>query len=202
MTRVRRERLLSLVGGASVALASCAVIGWPIGLFVAAVAGPLAAHGVILLAQRSVAVLPDADLALALDLAAAALRCGQPLASALHLAAPAAGAAEDRLRQVAVLLRLGAEASEAWAEVASGPLAPLARAAVRSADSGVRLAAVFETLARDLRRDLVAAAQHRAQRVGVSALAPLGLCFLPAFVCLGIVPVVVGIARTAVIGVP
>ena len=202
MSGVRREHVLPLVGGASVALASCAVIAWPIGLFVAAAAGPLAAHGVVLLAQRSVAVLPDADLALGLDLAAAALRCGQPLANALQLAAPAAGAAEDRFRQVAVLLRLGAEPAEAWAEAASGPLAPVARAAVRSADSGVRLAGVFETLARDLRRDLVAAAQHRAQRVGVAALAPLGLCFLPAFVCLGIVPVVVGIARTAVIGVP
>jgi hypothetical protein len=28
-------------------------------------------------------------------------------------------------------------------------------------------------------------------------MAPLGLCFLPAFVCLGVVPVVLGIARTA-----
>jgi hypothetical protein len=26
-------------------------------------------------------------------------------------------------------------------------------------------------------------------------MAPLGLCFLPAFVCLGVVPVVVGIAK-------
>ncbi|MDQ3055153.1 MAG: type II secretion system protein F, partial [Actinomycetota bacterium] len=34
----------------------------------------------------------------------------------------------------------------------------------------------------------------RAQRAGVALMAPLGLCFLPAFVCLGVVPVVVGIA--------
>lgn len=32
------------------------------------------------------------------------------------------------------------------------------------------------------------------RRVGVLAVAPLGLCFLPAFVLLGIVPVVVGLA--------
>ena len=33
------------------------------------------------------------------------------------------------------------------------------------------------------------------ERAGVLAAAPLGLCFLPSFVCLGIVPIVVGIAR-------
>jgi pilus assembly protein TadC len=32
------------------------------------------------------------------------------------------------------------------------------------------------------------------QRAGVRVLAPLGLCFLPAFVCLGVVPLVIGIA--------
>ena len=32
-------------------------------------------------------------------------------------------------------------------------------------------------------------------RAGVLVSGPLGLCFLPAFVCLGIVPVVVGLAR-------
>jgi hypothetical protein len=34
-----------------------------------------------------------------------------------------------------------------------------------------------------------------AQRVGVHAVAPLALCFLPAFVLLGIVPLVVGLAQ-------
>jgi pilus assembly protein TadC len=33
-----------------------------------------------------------------------------------------------------------------------------------------------------------------AERAGVLIAGPLGLCFLPAFVCLGIVPVVVGLA--------
>jgi pilus assembly protein TadC len=32
------------------------------------------------------------------------------------------------------------------------------------------------------------------RRAGVWVLAPLGLCFLPAFVCLGVVPLVLGIA--------
>jgi pilus assembly protein TadC len=33
-----------------------------------------------------------------------------------------------------------------------------------------------------------------AERAGVAISGPLGLCFLPAFVCLGIVPVVIGLA--------
>ena len=32
------------------------------------------------------------------------------------------------------------------------------------------------------------------RRAGVWVLAPLGLCFLPAFVCLGVAPLVLGIA--------
>ena len=34
----------------------------------------------------------------------------------------------------------------------------------------------------------------RAQRAGIGVLAPLGLCFLPAFVCIGVVPIIVGLA--------
>jgi hypothetical protein len=34
----------------------------------------------------------------------------------------------------------------------------------------------------------------RAERVGVWSLLPLGCCFLPAFVCLGVVPMILGVA--------
>jgi pilus assembly protein TadC len=71
----------------------------------------------------------------------------------------------------------------------------VASTARRSAESGVRLARGFEVLADELRADSRAAAAARAQRAGVWAIAPLGLCFLPAFACLGIVPVIVGIAH-------
>jgi hypothetical protein len=33
-------------------------------------------------------------------------------------------------------------------------------------------------------------------------MAPLGLCFLPAFACLGVLPVIVGIARGVLNGTP
>jgi hypothetical protein len=142
---------------------------------------------------------PDAALALTLDLAAAALRAGQPVSWALAAAGPAASAGTGAaLREVAGLLRLGAEPAEAWRSVADDPvLGRVARTAARSASSGARLASGWEQLADELRAELQAAATARAHRAGVWAIAPLGLCFLPAFVCLGIVPVVVTVARGA-----
>ncbi len=142
-------------------------------------------------------------LPLTLDLVAAALRAGRPFAEALALAAPAAGdplAAE--LARVAGLLRLGADPNEAWAGLADDEvLAPVASTACRSAASGIRLATAFERAAAESRASRRAAALARAERAGVLAAAPLGLCFLPAFLCLGVVPVVVGIAHTALAGV-
>ncbi len=45
-----------------------------------------------------------------------------------------------------------------------------------------------------VREALTDAAEARAQRAGVLIAAPLGLCFLPAFLVLGVVPVVIGLA--------
>ena len=133
---------------------------------------------------------------LLLDLLAAALRSGQPTSSAVVAVAPVAGARlAAQLRQVGGLLRLGADPVHAWASLTDSALAPVASTARRSAESGVRLARGFELLAVELRDDARAAAMARAQRAGVWAVAPLGLCFLPAFACLGIIPVIVGIAH-------
>lgn len=137
-----------------------------------------------------------------LDLMATVLRSGQPVPTALLVAAPAAGPpVAATLSQVAGLLRLGADPDQAWRTFLDDPvLAPIARTACRSADSGIRLASGIERLAVELRADARAAAQAKAHRAGVWAVAPLGLCFLPAFVCVGIVPVVAGVARGAFTG--
>jgi pilus assembly protein TadC len=75
-------------------------------------------------------------------------------------------------------------------------LAPVARAVARSAESGSRLAAAFDRLAADRRAALASGGLSRARSAGVIAMAPLGLCFLPAFVCLGIVPIVLSLFGT------
>jgi pilus assembly protein TadC len=63
-----------------------------------------------------------------------------------------------------------------------------------SASSGSALAQGIADLAEQSRQDATHAAAAAAERAGVLIAGPLGLCFLPAFVCLGIAPVVVGLA--------
>jgi len=68
------------------------------------------------------------------------------------------------------------------------------RLARRSSVSGVALAEAVAVLASQCRQDAAHAAAAAAERAAVLIAGPLGLCFLPAFVCLGIVPVVAGLA--------
>ena len=49
-------------------------------------------------------------------------------------------------------------------------------------------------LADQSRHEAADAASAAAERASVLIAGPLGLCYLPAFVCLGIVPVVAGLA--------
>jgi Flp pilus assembly protein TadB len=195
LVSLRRLHVLTVV---SVACLGSVVFGVLAGAVAAAVLAPLAVAAVTRLDARRGRSAPDPALPFTLDLAAAALRAGQPVASALALAAPAAAPpVAALLNQVAALLHLGADPAEAWAGAAEDPtLAGVALAARRSANSGARLALGWEQLADDLRAELSATALARAQRAGVWAMAPLGLCFLPAFVCLGVVPTVIGIAHS------
>ncbi|BDT84587.1 type II secretion system F family protein [Nocardia cyriacigeorgica] len=135
------------------------------------------------------------------DLLAACLRAGMPIASAVHAVVPGAPAVlAEPLRRAADLLALGADAATAWeraaqeATDASGEIAALARLARRSARSGSSLAVAVGELAEQRRGAVEDAAAARAERAGVLIGGPLGLCFLPAFICLGIVPVIIGLA--------
>nr|WP_194853001.1 type II secretion system F family protein [Nocardia sp. SYP-A9097] len=134
-----------------------------------------------------------------LDLFAACLRAGLPAAAAAG--AVAAGAGEPLgsvMRRAADLLALGADPVTAWEQATDGcadeGVAALARMARRSARSGAGLATAVGELAEQRRGAVEDAAAARAERAGVLIGGPLGLCFLPAFVCLGIVPVVIGLA--------
>jgi pilus assembly protein TadC len=136
------------------------------------------------------------ELPLTLDLLSVCLRAGMPLVAALETVADALpGPFSDDLHVIAGLQRLGTAPAVAWVELASDPdLAPVGRVVARSAESGSRLAAAFDRLAVDRRAALASAGLSRARTAGVVAMAPLGLCFLPAFVCLGIVPIVLSLA--------
>ncbi|WP_242675693.1 type II secretion system F family protein [Streptosporangium minutum] len=136
------------------------------------------------------------DLPLAADLMVACLRAGQPIVGAIDVTVEAVGGPlGERLAWVSGQLKLGAAPESAWqALAAEPPLAPLARMMSRAALSGAPVADVLTRLSDDSRHAVRAASAAAARRVGVQAVAPLGLCFLPAFVFLGIVPVVAGLA--------
>ncbi|MEJ3749758.1 type II secretion system F family protein [Actinomycetes bacterium KLBMP 9797] len=136
-----------------------------------------------------------ADLPIAADLVAAGLRAGAPVDRACAAVAEAVGGPlGERLARVARSLRLGAEPAEAWRHLTPVPGAErMVSAAVRSSASGAALAGALTRLADDLRADRSVAAEAAARRAGVLIVLPLGLCFLPAFILAGLVPVIVAV---------
>jgi len=138
-------------------------------------------------------------LASTLDVLAVCLAAGMAVPTAAAAAAPSAPPKLARvLRRAADLLALGADPAVAWAvspdSAPDAQIDALLRLARRSASSGAALAGAVAELADQSRHDALHAAAAAAERAGVLIAAPLGLCFLPAFFCLGIVPVVAGLA--------
>lgn len=142
----------------------------------------------------------DDPLALAstLDVLAACLRSGMAVSAAAAAAVPSAPPPLARLlERAAHLLALGADPSTAWSspvQTADRHVDAFLRLARRSASSGMALAQGVEDLAVRSRDDASDAARAAAERASVLIAGPLGVCYLPAFICLGIVPVVAGLA--------
>lgn len=143
------------------------------------------------------------SLAALLDVFAACLEAGLGPASALNavIGGPGSrrppGRGQEALAQAAALLQLGGQPSEAWRPVARMPaLAGLAAAATRSAAGGLTLADAAREASTALRTQCRTAVTDRAARAGVTMTAPLTLCFLPAFLCLGLAPTVIGMVST------
>lgn len=132
------------------------------------------------------------DLPALVLLLATALRSGAATgAAARQVSSALQGPAAARLAGAADRLALGVDPVKVWSELAADPgLAPLGRALARAERSGAPVAAVVERLADDLAATGRAEVEQRARSVGVRAAVPLGLCLLPAFLLLGIVPLV------------
>ncbi|BBY19176.1 type II secretion system protein F [Mycolicibacterium litorale] len=132
------------------------------------------------------------------DVLAACLSSGMAVSAAASAAALSAPSGLAKvLTRAADMLALGADAATAWSDPGS-PLddhtRALLRLARRSAESGTALARGVAELAIESRSDAADVARGAAERAGVLIAAPLGVCYLPAFLCLGIVPVVAGLA--------
>ncbi len=127
-----------------------------------------------------------------ISLFASTLSAGaEPIAGLSRVCEAFPGPAARRLTAVVDQARWGAAGVDAWAVVADDrALAPLARAMIRSQSSGASVVLAVERLADELERESLARAEDAARRVGVSAAVPLGVCLLPAFLLLGVVPTV------------
>jgi pilus assembly protein TadC len=133
------------------------------------------------------------DLPVAVDLLAACIASGSPPVQCLDVVGQAvSGPAGRRLEQVAARLRLGTDPGSVWTSLAQDEaMAPLARTMVRAIETGAPVAHGLNRLVDDQRRARRWDAERRARAVGVKAAAPMGLCFLPAFIAIGIVPTIV-----------
>jgi pilus assembly protein TadC len=130
-----------------------------------------------------------------LDLVAAVLQAGAPVTTALRVVSQAAGAQGDRaacqqLLRVAERHDLALDGVEGC--VASW-LAALDEALLLARQSGVAVAPLLAAAAAQERREQAAQARVAAARLGVRVVLPTGLCLLPAFVLLTIVPLVLAL---------
>ncbi|MGW7094017.1 type II secretion system F family protein [Streptomyces sp. NPDC054874] len=136
------------------------------------------------------------QLPLAADLLAACIAVGAgPREAAAEVGESIGGPVGDRLARTAAEIRLGGEPAEAWGRFGEIPGAgPLARCLHRASSTGAPAAEPVARLAESMRAERAAAAVARAQRAGVLITAPVGLCFLPAFLAVGVAPVIIGLA--------
>lgn len=178
-------------------IASMVLLGWPFGALIGMALSPVA-HGIVSrlesAATRERSARIAAQLPGALDLMVAALEVGRPPSVALGLAADATyDPLGSELGQLASRLAVAGDPLAVWSSVLDDPaLAPVGRAFRRAETSGMPVAQVICGVADELRRERRACRREDSRKVAVRTAAPLGVCFLPAFFLIGIVPTIMG----------
>lgn len=190
----RVVRAVAAIAGVIIAFTWGGWFGIVLGL-VTAVLAPIAVGRMESKADRHRRERLAAQAAMVADLLAACLLAGAPLSRATRAVADASGAPiSEPLHRLVHAIDLGADPVIAWQSLDIDALAPLGRAVARSASTGAALSPLLVGIADDLRRDERARGEAAARAAGVKAVGPLAACFLPAFVLLGVVPVVAGLA--------
>jgi hypothetical protein len=136
------------------------------------------------------------DTAMMLELVAAMLDAGSGIGRSLELVAATASPEYRRsLRPVVSALAIGADWETAWrsSEVRLPGILELRDALGFAAVTGAPSSAILYAQAARIRRERFRAAEKRAASLGVKLVIPLGLCSLPAFICLGVVPVLLAL---------
>ncbi|WP_402462729.1 type II secretion system F family protein [Isoptericola aurantiacus] len=137
------------------------------------------------------------DVVVLLELVAAAVRSGAGVPRALDAVGSAVGGDDGRaLGAVSAGLRLGADWESAWDE-AAGPggahLDPVRRALRGAWSDGASPGEALRAAGADLLHERRAAGRTAAARLAVRLVLPLGLCYLPAFVLVGLAPVLLAL---------
>nr|WP_282613133.1 type II secretion system F family protein [Streptomyces sp. XM4193] len=188
--------------GISVAVLLDGLLGTPLGLLLGACSAAAAWRAVGKRPGRGrgeKAELREAgrQLPFAAELLAACLAAGsRPREAAWAVGASLGGPLGERLVRVCQELRLGAEPDAAWrcvAEVEGGRR--LARCLEQAEQSGAPVVDEISRQAATARADRARAGAARARQAAVHVTAPLGLCFLPAFLLATVVPVVIGLGQ-------
>lgn len=138
------------------------------------------------------------------ELLAATLASGASVRESVNAVADAVGdPGRAALQPVVAALDLGASAADAWGlAVDERAFAAIAESVVRATATGAPLSSSLVAVADDLRRDQKRVVDIAARSAGVRAVAPLAACFLPAFLLLGVVPVVVSLASAVLAPAP
>ncbi|GAA2317754.1 type II secretion system F family protein [Streptomyces kunmingensis] len=144
----------------------------------------------------------ERQLPLIADLLAACIAAGaEPVEAARAVGESAGGPVGRAMARGAAQVRLGGEPNVAWRELTAIPGAgALVRLLERAGESGAPAAAPVARFAAECRAERGRRATAVARRAAVIITAPVGLCFLPAFLVIGVLPVVIGLADGALGG--
>lgn len=134
------------------------------------------------------------DTALVLELLAAQLRAGLAPLAALGTLAEALNSRV--LHTVCQRLQMGSGWGSAWSGSAAGTFGELRDALAPAYTGGAPSTALLLSLADAHRLSERRAAERAAGKLSVALVVPLGLCSLPAFICLGIVPILISLLPT------
>lgn len=134
------------------------------------------------------------DTALVLELLAAQLRAGLAPLAALGTLAEALNSRP--LHAVCQRLQMGSGWGSAWSGSAAGTFGELRDALAPAYTGGAPSTALLLSLADAHRLSERRAAERAAGKLSVALVVPLGLCSLPAFICLGIVPILISLLPT------
>lgn len=134
------------------------------------------------------------DTALVLELLAAQLRAGLAPLAALGTLAEALNS--RALHAVCQRLQMGSSWGNAWSGSAAGTFGELRDVLAPAYTGGAPSTALLLSLADAHRLSERRAAERAAGKLSVALVVPLGLCSLPAFICLGIVPILISLLPT------